>query len=58
MIKIFDGKKEISCSNKKGLAVLKQSNPAEQFRIAVCKDTKKEVVQVLEKDKTWLCLHD
>jgi len=43
--------------NEEGIKILRKSNPKEKFRIAICKDTKEEVVQ--QKDgRSWLCLHD
>lgn len=49
--------KEKYYPNKEGIKILRKSNPKERFRIAICKDTKEEVVQ--QKDgRSWMCLHD
>lgn len=49
--------KEKYYPNAEGIKILRKGSPKEKFRIAVCKDTKKEVVQVKD-GKGWLCLHD
>lgn len=49
--------KEKYYPNKEGIKILRKDNPKEKFRIAICKDTKEEVVQ--QKDgKNYMCLHD
>jgi len=59
MIKLYIGGKEKKVSNKVGIAILRKSNPYEQFRIAKCNQTTPpaEVIQHLE-GKNWICLHD
>lgn len=53
---IIDGKAKY-IPNEKGIEILQKVNPAEKFRIARCKDTKRKVVQVKD-GRNWLCLHD
>ena len=49
--------KEKYYPNIEGIKILRKSSPKEKFRIAICKDTKREVIQ--QKDgRSWLCLHD
>ena len=49
--------KEKYYPNEEGIRILRKNNPKEKFRIAICPDTKQEVIQ--QKDgKEWLCLHD
>jgi hypothetical protein len=59
MIKLIIKGKEKSFTNERGIAILQRDNPDEKFRIAICKETKKKVIQNWHKtDKNWLCLHD
>ena len=59
MIKLIAKGKEQLFSNKKGIGILRKNNPNEKFRIAICKYTKKKVIQNRHtEDKEWLCLHD
>ena len=57
MIKLIVKGKEKLYSNKKGIKILRKGNPHEQFRIAICQHTKKEIIQIKEL-KEWVCLHD
>jgi hypothetical protein len=59
MIKLIVGDKEKNFTNKAGIIILQKSNPDEKFRIALCKQTNKRVIQNWHKtDKEWMCLHD
>jgi len=57
MILLVINGKEKYYPNKEGIKFMRKDNPKHKFRIAVCKDTKREVVQVKE-EKSWMCLHD
>jgi hypothetical protein len=60
-IKLYDIKtgKDTKFSLKEGIKILRIHNPKEKFRIIVCKETNKRVIQNWhEEDKNWLCLHD
>lgn len=43
---------------QKELKRLQKANPKEKFRIAYCKKAREKVIQVLELNKNWLCLHN
>ena len=59
MIKLIIKGKEKLVTNKKGLEILRKFNPKEKFRIALCRETGKKVIQNWhETYKNWLCLHD
>lgn len=49
--------KEKYYPNEEGIKILRKSNPKNKFRIAICKDTKREVVQVKD-GRSYMCLHD
>ena len=62
MILLVVNGKEKYYPNKEGIKILRKSNPKEKFRIAICKHTKKEVIQMYDPqdldNSGWLCLHD
>ena len=49
--------KEKYYPNKERIKILRKNNPKEKFRIAICKDIKREVMQVKDS-KSWMCLHN
>jgi hypothetical protein len=37
---------------------LAKNNPDHDFRVEVCDHTRKPVVQMLEADGSWFCMHE
>ena len=60
MIKLIDENGKVkNYSNRQGIKILKEKNPKEKFRLAICSHTKRQAIQNWhETDKFWLCLHD
>lgn len=65
MIKLVIKGEEKLFSNRKGLEILRKSNPKDKFKIAKCISTEKMVVMCYDKGylesnghPNWLCLHD